>query len=147
VTPTFAPANKTTVSLPPRISDDWKNCAIPLVLNQFSSLVDGDRFYGFLDFLPGLYTATSKTSCLIFATNAVAKTYITNQTHSPIDENELRHVYIEALRSTNLALQSPSESVQDSTIAAVWLLSIHEVNTSRTLIMYSPHHSYMIADF
>ncbi|KAK5198599.1 hypothetical protein LTR92_001070 [Exophiala xenobiotica] len=116
-------------SLPPRIVADWNTYIVPVVLHYLSSRTDGPRFYGYLDFLPELYRETGDDagSCLILATNAVAKAYVTNLSVSSVNRNGHVQTYGRALKATNSALGDPLERVKDSTIIAVWLLGVHEV--------------------
>jgi len=109
------------------LQDHWENHSIPLLFSQFSASVGGSRFFGYLDFLPDLYKDVNKGSCLMLATNAFIRTYLCNQTAFI---NNREEDYGKALRSTNQALQSPSESIQDATLMAIWLLSIREVRGS-----------------
>ncbi|KAK5205677.1 hypothetical protein LTR47_007593 [Exophiala xenobiotica] len=116
-------------SLPPRIVADWNTYIVPVVLHYLSSRTDGPRFYGYLDFLPELYRETGDDagSCLILATNAMAKAYVTNLSVSSVNRNGHVQTYGRALKATNSALGDPLERVKDSTIIAVWLLGVHEV--------------------
>ncbi|KAK7895141.1 hypothetical protein LTR67_005881 [Exophiala xenobiotica] len=119
-------------SLPPRIVADWNTYIVPVVLHYLSSHTDGPRFYGYLDFLPELYreTGDDSGSCLILATNAMAKAYVTNLSVSSVNRNGHVQTYGRALKATNSALGDPLERVKDSTIIAVWLLGVHEVRTT-----------------
>ena len=118
----------TLLPLSAPLQDHWEHHSIPLLLDQFSASPGGSRFYGYSDFLPDLYRQTYEKSCLLLATNAVARAYLTNQTHSAVCLNDQAQVYGKALRSTNQALQDQFEGIQDATVVAVWLLGIHEVS-------------------
>jgi hypothetical protein len=54
---------------------------------------------------------------------------MSNRTHSAMSANDRTH-YGKALRSTNQALQDPSEGIRDGTLTAIWLLGVHEVYCS-----------------
>jgi len=118
-------------SLPLQISDDWKLCSVSIVLHQFSAPIcdsGNSRYFGYLDFLPDLYSERANSSCLSLATNAVAKTYISNTRNVMLSGNDQIRTYSQALKALQRALDDLSERSKDSTIICVWLLSMFEVN-------------------
>ncbi|CZR59963.1 uncharacterized protein PAC_09858 [Phialocephala subalpina] len=119
-------ASPTPPTLAPQPVEHWHMYCVPIVLNQFSTLMNGVPYYGLHEFLPELYSEVNDNSCLSFATKTFVKAYLTNLSRSPPDK-ELIHTYGRALWLTNAAVQDPVESVKDSTVIAVWLLGIHEV--------------------
>jgi hypothetical protein len=112
------------------LQEAWRNHSIPLVLNQFSAPFGGSRFFGFLDFLPDLYQYAREDSCLTLATNAFAQVSLSNQTISPPNFKDRAHVYGKALKSTNQALEDPFKATEDTTVIAIFLLSVREVSSS-----------------
>lgn len=129
-------ANTTFIPPCPQIQDPWKMYSITLLLNQFSSVLEGERYYWGLDFLPDLYQEASEESCLVLATNAFTRAYIANQSRASTYTNELAQIYGKALASTNAALADPLRCVQDDTIMAVWLLANHEVSGRCTCLVH-----------
>ena len=129
-------------TLPLQIAEHWNTYCIPIVLHQFSASVDGNRTFGYFDFLPDLYRESSDSSCLYSATNAIAEAYITNLSHAIRDKKELMQTHGRALRSMNAALEDPLERAKDSTIIAVWLLGIYEVLGYRACMAYIPFYAY-----
>jgi hypothetical protein len=89
------------------LQEAWRNHSIPLVLNQFS-----------------------EDSCLTLATNAFAQVSLSNQTISPPNFKDRAHVYGKALKSTNQALEDPFKATEDTTVIAIFLLSVREVSSS-----------------
>ena len=123
-------------TLPPLIAEQWSTYCIPIVLHQFSASVDGNRNFGYFDFLPDLYRESGDDSCLCLATNAIAEAYVANMSHTVRAKEGLMQTYGRALGSTNAALADPLERAKDSTIIAVWLLGIHEVLGHRAGMAY-----------
>jgi hypothetical protein len=118
-------------SLPLQISYDWELCSVSIVLHQFSAPVcdsGNSRYFGYLDFLPDLYSESANSSCLSLATNAVAKTYISNTRNIMLSGNDQIRTYSQALKALQRALDDLSERSKDSKIICVWLLSMFEVN-------------------
>ena len=113
--------------IPSPITEQWNTHYMPIFLHQFSTPGNGDRCYGFLDFLPALYHETNEASCLFSATNAVAMAYMTNIYRKGAWSRTHQVIYGQALTATKEAVEDPLLRVRDDTIIAIWLLGIYEV--------------------
>jgi hypothetical protein len=114
---------------------NFNSRSVSLLLNLYSVTVDRVRFYGLFDFLPELYREENAYSCLRLATTAVARAYESNLRNgfdAPSNRRTL-NAYSKALQSTSTAISNDVECNKDSTLMAIWLLSIHEVSAERNV--------------
>jgi len=110
-------------------SDPLCKQSISLVLDRFLLQRKGKPTLGNVGFLPLAFLEAGQDSCLMTTAEAFAEAYKAKTLHSDdyAQKQRLVGLYSLALKRLNNALSDPVEAVSDSTISAVWLLSIYEV--------------------
>lgn len=106
-----------------------RNPSVCLLLHHFAATLPGGTSYGFLTFLPQLYSDPSTDECMVLAAEAFAHMYLAKNVY----ETEPKHptwLYCTALQATNVALSSPHKAATDIAIATVWLLGMYEASST-----------------
>ncbi|KAH6695287.1 hypothetical protein F5X68DRAFT_29534 [Plectosphaerella plurivora] len=99
------------------IKESWIVHAIPLFLMCYP-----------MDFLVGIYKDTSsKNDALVSATHLWARTYLASRFHAPQDPRESEQCLSAALSSVARVIRDPCRATSDTTIMAVWLLGMYEL--------------------
>ncbi|KAJ5623872.1 transcriptional regulator family: Fungal Specific TF [Penicillium lagena] len=81
---------------------------------------------GCLNYIPTVYRADSEHPTLVASMAAVGLVALANSTQQPELASRARAKYSEAIRNVNIALESPTESVKDSTLMSVISLGVFE---------------------
>lgn len=81
----------------------------------------------FLDFLPEMYLAADPNSSLVSTVAAVARLNFMSRYRAGLLSSWVTTSYAKALADTNQALSTPATAYTDTTVAAVWLLSLFEL--------------------
>ncbi len=124
-TAVFAPAPAPNFDL--QVSRPPRSHSVSIILDRFASLLQGKKSFGFLDFLPSLFQESPENSCLGLTTELFVKAHMSQISNSTSDEWQIQELYGRTLQSVNSALAHPTESLEDSTMVAVWLLGHYEV--------------------
>jgi hypothetical protein len=82
-------------------------------------------------FMRQYYSPAAKDEHLIKSISAVSLAYLHYQKHSESAQAEARLLYVDALKLTGKALQSPELATKDSTMVSILLLDLYEKITSR----------------
>jgi hypothetical protein len=82
-------------------------------------------------FMRQYYSPAAKDEHLIKSISAVSLAYLHYQKHSESAQAEARLQYVDALKLTGKALQSPELATKDSTMVSILLLDLYEKITSR----------------
>ena len=107
---------------------------VALTLGRFSSSLNGNQLFGLLEFLPGLFQEVEDDSCLVIAADLFANacTNLPNQDNLSISQKTTSiQLYQRTLKAINAALRHPTQSLEDATLTAIWLISNYEVRTAR----------------
>ncbi|KAJ5820464.1 hypothetical protein N7474_006055 [Penicillium riverlandense] len=81
---------------------------------------------GCLNYIPTVYRADGDSPTLVASMAAVGLVALANTTQQPELASHARAKYAEAIRNVNIALESPIESVKDSTLMSVISLGVFE---------------------
>ncbi|KAH8894350.1 hypothetical protein GQ53DRAFT_821430 [Thozetella sp. PMI_491] len=112
--------------------------AVMLVFRLFSE--GGARSFGRLDFLPNLLEETRETSCLALTADLFVAAQRSRVPNAPPSKVPITDLYGRSLMSIRGALAHASKRLEDETVVAVWLLSLHEAisSASNTTKLSSP---------
>jgi hypothetical protein len=111
-------------SPPPAMTCDLHEAALNFFMTNY---VPGSHF----DCLPMLYSTIDGDNLLHTVLRAVSLASLSHGTRRPELMPLARQQYSQALSQTNIALQDPSDCVQDATLAAVLLLAHFETLTTQ----------------
>ncbi|ROT41319.1 hypothetical protein SODALDRAFT_338703 [Sodiomyces alkalinus F11] len=117
--PPYAASNASPiVTLPHELKEPWTTHSIPLLMSCYSSMT----------FLAKLYSSvTTSEDPFVLSTHLWAKAYLISRFNAPHDRRETAEYLGRTLRSLSLALQDRRKKASDTTVMAVWMLSIYEV--------------------
>lgn len=122
------------VSLPHSLTGNVDQHAIGLFFQDY--IIDScDRCPGFLNFLPSLYLKATEKSLLRIAVFATAYANLAQKTERPDITIKALSYYRRALQIVNTVLSENLETTSDSTMTAVMLLGLYEVNMLSILII------------
>ena len=102
-------------------------------LSNYVLIPEEGTMRGYLDFLLPLLKRPKPDPSFILAFSAVGLAALGNRPNSKSLLPKAESLYVRALKQINLALQNPTKSTDDSTLAAVLLLSVFEVRIQTTL--------------
>lgn len=81
-----------------------------------------------MTFLAKVYSSvTTSEDPFILATHLWARAYLASRFNVPHNHREIAEYHGRTLRSLARTIQDPQRSVADTTVMAVWMLSIYEV--------------------
>lgn len=121
--------------------------SVPLLLDQYSfhsptlqHTSSASRYFGYHDFLPQMLQIQEET-CLKLVVDAFADAFLKNQSNATWKTSyRSSGVYGKALRAVNESLRDSKMELEDSTLAAVWLLANYEVRSPRKCLpICEPH--------
>ncbi|KAH7367099.1 hypothetical protein B0T11DRAFT_50364 [Plectosphaerella cucumerina] len=110
-------SNPATAAVLRGIKEPWVAHSIPLLLMCYP-----------IEFLAGIFKDTSgKNDALVSATHLWARTYLASRFHAPQDPRETEQCLSTALSNVATSIRDPSRATSDTTIMAVWLLGMYEL--------------------
>lgn len=109
-----------------RPSTDWDQAAIAYFFRNYVSSWT-EEAWGYLQFLPELYSLNSKLECLRYSLQAISLASLAHVSSVPDLETRSRQAYGKALASTGAALQRLKPSDQACLMTSIFLLSKYEV--------------------
>lgn len=118
-----------------RPSTDWDQTAVTYFFRNFVATLAGEPF-GYLQFLPELYSTHSDVECLSVSLQAVSLASLANISNVPSLQTRARQVYGKALVSIRAALKRLSPTDHFSLLIAIFLLNKYEVCVFATDLAY-----------
>lgn len=121
------------LGIPCALPENISSHSVPLILDQYSAIQfeaksASPRGFGYHSFLPILLEKHNH-SCLKLAVEAWADAYVKNKSENALGASYRPSiVYGKALRAVNECLRDPAALLQDTTLAAVWVLGNYEVS-------------------
>ena len=101
---------------------------LPLILDHFSFSPGWQRHDSSMSFLTRMIQLSGKDSALIYSCRAAARSYFSNRLRTAENRSRELATYGKALTATNNLLQDRNACSRDDTaLASVWLLGLHEV--------------------
>ncbi len=126
IDPRFAILSPATFDL--QLSAPRHSRSITLILDQFVNILNGQRAYDWLDFLPSVFQETPDNSCLGRAADLFATAHTSQLLHDTSNEMQVKRQYGQTLQSIKTALADPFKRLEDTTLIAIWLLGHYEVS-------------------
>ena len=107
---------------------------LPLILDSFSYSPGWQNHASSMTFLNDMVQQSAEDSALISACRAVARAYFSNRLQTIENKSNELATYGKALAATNALLRDREACSRDNTaLASVWLLGLHEVCSSDSL--------------
>ncbi|KAI9723750.1 MAG: hypothetical protein M1812_001050 [Candelaria pacifica] len=116
------------VPQPLRSSSTAEAEELPLILDHFSSSPGWQRGDGSIGFLTRMVQQSAEDSAIVYSCRAAARACLSNRQRTTNNRSREVDTYGKALAATNAVLQDRKAcSSDDTALASVWLLGLHEV--------------------